>query len=53
MTATVHDEVTGKPVPVELRVSVAANREHVTEVWQGDSTGKLAKVMELQYTRKQ
>ena len=52
MTATIHDEVTGKPVPLELRVSVAANGEHVTELWQGDLTGKMAKVMELQYTRK-
>ena len=52
MTATTHDEVTGKPVPLELRVSVAPNGEHVTELWQGDLTGKMAKVMELQYTRK-
>jgi hypothetical protein len=52
MTATVNDEATGKPVPVELRLSVTANGDHVTEVWQGDPAGKMAKVMELQYTRK-
>jgi hypothetical protein len=52
MTATVHDEVTGKPIPVEMRLSVAANGDHVTELWQGDARGKMSKVMELQYTRK-
>ncbi len=51
MTATVHDEVTGKPLPVEMRLNIAANGDHVTELWQGDLTGKMAKVMELQYTR--
>lgn len=52
MIGTTHDDVTGKPQSVELRLSVAANGDHVTEVWQGDVNGKLSKVMELQYTRK-
>jgi hypothetical protein len=52
LTATVHDELTGKPLPVEMRLAVAPNGDHVTEMWQGDLTGKLAKVMELQYTRR-
>ena len=52
MTGTTHDDVTGKPQSVELRLSVAANGDHVTEVWQGDVNGQLAKVMELQYVRR-
>lgn len=51
MTGTTNDEVTGKPVPVEMRLSVAANGDHVTELWTADAAGKMAKVMELQYTR--
>jgi hypothetical protein len=51
MTATTHDEVTGEPVPVEMRVSIAPNGDHTTEIWQGDSTGAMSKVLELQYTR--
>ena len=52
MTGTTHDDVTGKPLSVELRLSVTAGGDHVTEVWQGPPDGKLAKVMELQYTRR-
>ncbi len=52
MTGTTHDDVTGKLQSVELRLSVTANGDHVTEVWQGDPNGKLARVMELQYVRK-
>lgn len=51
MTATIHDEVTGKPKTIELRLSIAAG-DHVTELWQGDPNGQMVKVMELQYTRK-
>ena len=52
MTATIHDAITGKPVHVEMRLSIAANGDHVTELWQADRDGKMVKVMELQYTRK-
>jgi hypothetical protein len=52
MTATTNDEVTGEPVPIEMRVSVAPTGDHVTELWLGDATGVMSKVMELQYTRR-
>ncbi len=52
LTATIADEVTGKPKTLEMRLSIAANGDHVTELWEGDPAGKMAKVMELQYTRK-
>jgi Protein of unknown function (DUF1579) len=53
MTATIADEVTGKPRALEMRLSIAANGDHVTELWESDLTGgKMAKVMELHYTRK-
>ena len=52
MTATVHDEVTGKPKSVEMRLSINASGDHVTELWQEDPTGKMIRIMELQYTRK-
>ena len=51
MTATIPDDSTGKPVKVEMRLSVAPNGDHVTEIWQAGPGGKLAKVIELQYTR--
>lgn len=52
MTATIHDAITLKPTKAEMRLSIAANGDHVTELWQQDPTGKMVKVMELQYTRK-
>jgi hypothetical protein len=51
MTATTHDEVTGEPLPLEMRLTIAPNGDHVTELWQGDSMGAMSKVLELQYTR--
>ncbi len=35
-----------------MRLNVAANGDHVTEMWQANKSGKMVKVMELQYTRK-
>ncbi len=52
LTATVSDDSTGKPVKVEMRLNVAANGDHVTEIWQANRSGKMVKVMELQYTRR-
>jgi uncharacterized protein DUF1579 len=53
MDATIADEVTGKPRTLEMRLSIAANGDHVTELWESDlNGGKMAKIMELQYTRK-
>ena len=52
MTATIADEVTGKPKTLELRLTIAANGDRVTELWQADGTGKMSKVLEFQFTRK-
>lgn len=51
MTATIADELTGKPEALELRLTVAANGDRVTELWQEDR-GKMVKVVELQFSRK-
>ena len=52
MTATIADEVTGKPKALELRLTIAANGDRVTELWEEQPTGKMAKVIEFQFTRK-
>ena len=53
MTATIADEVTGKPKTLELRLTIAANGDRVTELWEQDrKTGNLSKVLEFQFTRK-
>ena len=52
MTATIHDAITLKPTKAEMRLTIAANGDHITELWQADPSGKWIKVMELQYTRK-
>ena len=51
MTATIADEVTGKPKALELRLTIAANGDRVTELWEEDR-GKMVKVVELQFSRK-
>jgi hypothetical protein len=52
LTATINDAITNQPRKVEMRLHVAANGDHITEMWQADKTGKMAMVMELRYTRK-
>ncbi len=51
MTATIADELTGEPETLELRLTIAANGDRVTELWQEDR-GKMVKVVELQFSRK-
>jgi len=51
MKATVSNAVTGKPTPLELRLSILDNGDHMTELWgQGDGAA-MFKMMELRYTR--
>lgn len=52
MTATIHDAITLKPVKAELRLGIAANGDHTSALWQAGPSGKMVKVLELQYTRK-
>ena len=51
LKATVSDPVTAKPVPVELRLSIADNGDHMSEIWGQGLGTKLFKMMELRYTR--
>lgn len=53
LTATIYDAITLKPTKAEMRLSIAANGDHITELWQVDSSGKWVKVVELQYRRQQ
>jgi hypothetical protein len=52
MKGSVPNPLTRKPSPVELRLSIASNGDHLTELWgQQGRGGKLTRLMELRYTR--
>jgi hypothetical protein len=51
MKASVTNPLTAKPTPVELRLSIAENGNHVTEIWGLGHGTKLFKMMELRYTK--
>jgi hypothetical protein len=51
LKAVALNPVTGKPTPLELRLSIAENGDHMSELWgQGNGTA-MFKMMELRYTR--
>ena len=52
LSATIPDPVTGEFLTVEMRLKIAASGDHVTELWEEGPTGKMVRIMELQYTRK-
>jgi len=51
MKATVINPLTAKPTPVELRLSIAENGDHLTEIWGQGMGTKMFKMMELRYTK--
>jgi len=51
LKAIVRSAVTGKPTPVEMRMTLADNGDHVTELWGQGPGGKMFRMMELQNTR--
>ncbi|WP_291992987.1 DUF1579 family protein [Candidatus Accumulibacter sp. ACC003] len=51
MQGSVPDPLTGKPSPVEMRMHVADDGGHVTELWGKGLGSKMFKMMELRYTR--
>jgi hypothetical protein len=51
MKATVPNALTGKPTPLELRLSIAENGDHMTELWGQGEGSAMFKMMELRYTR--
>ena len=53
LTATIVDAMTLKPTKLEMRLSIDPSGDHVTSLWQADPHGKMNKIMELQYKRKQ
>lgn len=53
LKASIADPVTGKPTPLEMRLTIDAVGNHVTELW-GDGLGStMFKMMELRYTKRQ
>jgi len=45
------DAETLRPVKLEMKLVIDQNGEHQTELWQSDPSGKMVKIMELQYRR--
>jgi hypothetical protein len=52
MKATVNDPSTGKPSPVDTKITITDNDHHKLEMWGKNPAGKMAKIMEIEYTRK-
>ena len=51
LTATTYDAMTHKPTKVEMRLNITPDGQHQTELWQADPSGKMVKIMELDYRR--
>jgi hypothetical protein len=51
LKASIANSVTGKPVPLEMRMRLGADGGHVTQLWGPGLGAKMFKMMELQYTR--
>jgi len=43
--------LTGKPSPVQLRMTLEPDGSHLTQVWGQGKAAKMVKLMELQYSR--
>ena len=51
LKATVADPLTGKPSPVELRLTITEDGGHTSELWGQGAGSAMFKMMELRYTR--
>jgi hypothetical protein len=51
LTATIYDAITLKPTKLEMRLTMSPDGNHVTELWEADSNGKMFESMELTYIR--
>lgn len=51
LKASVLNALTGKPTPVELRLSILENGDHMSELWGQGAGTRMFKMMELRYTR--
>jgi len=50
LKGSVPNVLTGKPSPVELRMSIQVDGGHLTQLWGRGKGAKMVKLMELQYT---
>jgi hypothetical protein len=48
----VNDPITGKPTPIEEKLTITDNDHHTIELWGAGPGGKMFKMMEIAYTRK-
>jgi uncharacterized protein DUF1579 len=51
LKATIADPLTGKPSPLELRLSIPDAQGHVSELWGYGDGKKMFKMMELRHTK--
>jgi hypothetical protein len=49
---TVSDPISGKPTPIDEKVTITDNDHHSIEMWGKGLDGKMFKMMEINYTRK-
>ena len=52
LKAMVNDPSTGKPSPADTKITITDNDHHKLEMWGKNPAGKMAKIMEIEYTRK-
>ncbi len=50
--STVWDPMTGKPSPIEDKLTIVDNDHHTFEMWGQGPDGKMHKMMQIDYTRK-
>lgn len=51
MKGAIANALTGKPSPVELRMTIEPDGSHRTQLWGQGKGAKMVKLMELQYTK--
>jgi len=51
LKGSIPNPLSGKPSPVELRLTIQPDGSHVTQLWGQGNGAKMAKLMELQYTK--
>ena len=51
LRGSISNALTGKPSPVELRMTIEPDGSHLTQLWGQGKGAKMAKLMELKYTK--
>ncbi len=52
MKATINDPSTGKASPADTKITIADNDHYSMEMWGKGPSGKMQKIMEIEYVRK-